>query len=78
MTSIGVSGLVLGWRGRNMLVGLLAARGVKVETMSMDEEGRMEEMVVLAELPGILQLLVPECGVARDRVLLLLTQEELG
>ena len=61
-----------------MLVGLLTARGVKVDTLNMDVEGRMEELVVLAEVPGILELqLAPECGEARDRVLQLLTQEEL-
>ena len=77
VTSGGVSSLVPGWRGRNMLVGLLTARGVKVDTLNMDVEGRMEELVVLAEVPGILELLAPECGEARDRVLQLLTQEEL-
>ena len=28
----------------------------------MEVEGRMEELVVLAEVPGILELLAPECG----------------
>ena len=78
VTSRGVSSLVPGWRGRNMLIGLLAARGVKVDTLTMDMEGRMEELVMLAEVPGILELLAPECGEARDRVILLSLRKGLS